>query len=144
MPIAKPETSVFISYGSADRPIASRLAGDLRRRGVKTWIDQTGIGPGQRWLEKIEEAVAQSDFLIAVLSRSSVGSKWVSREIRLALAQGVQERRAKLIPVAYQRCTLPRALSELQVVDLSTPAAYRKVLSACLRASQRPGRSRGT
>ena len=132
MPIAKPETSVFVSYGSADRPFASRLADDLRRRGVKVWIDQTGIGPGERWLKKIEEAVAQSDFLIAVLSRSSVGSRWVRREIRLALTQGIEERRAKLIPVAYERCPLPRALSQIQVVDVSTPAAYRRGLERVL------------
>jgi hypothetical protein len=132
MPIANPETSVFISYSSADRPFASRLADDLMRRGVKVWIDQAAIGPGARWLEKIEEAVAQSDFLIAVLSRSSVGSRWVRREIRLALAQGMQEKRAKLIPVAYERCSLPRALSQIQVVDLSTSAAYRRGLERLL------------
>ncbi len=102
------------------------------RRDVKVWIDQAGIGPGERWLERIEEGVAQSDYLIAVLSSSSVRSRWVRREIQLALVQGAQERRAKLVPVAYESCPLPRALSQYQVVDLSTPTAYRRGLDRLL------------
>lgn len=132
MPSPKPQTSVFISYSSADRAFASRLADDLMRRNVKVWIDQAGIGPGERWLEKIEDAVARSDYLIAVLSAMSVRSRWVRREIQLALAQGEREKRAKLIPVAYERCPLPRSLAQHQVVDLSTPAAYRRGLERLL------------
>jgi hypothetical protein len=38
--------SIFLSHSSADKPFARRLAGDLRARGVRVWLDEAEIGIG--------------------------------------------------------------------------------------------------
>lgn len=61
-------TSVFLSHSHADRPIARRLAADLRRAGHAVWIDEAEINIGDSLIEKIREGLDQVDFVAAIIS----------------------------------------------------------------------------
>ena len=58
---------VFISYARVDVEIAYQITEVLERGGHTPWIDHQLI-PGQRWQEKIEEAIRESDVFLLMLS----------------------------------------------------------------------------
>jgi hypothetical protein len=71
---------VFISYGREDRDIAQNLAEELRRRGLRPWLDSE-LTPGCNWKEEIQKAIENSQFCVVVLSETSGALKpWTSRE----------------------------------------------------------------
>jgi hypothetical protein len=49
--------SVFLSYASLDRDAARSVATGLRLAGVDVWWDEGGIGWGDDWQGKLEEAL---------------------------------------------------------------------------------------
>ena len=78
---------VFISYSSKDASEARRLARELTRHNVKTWIDEYEILPGDSIKKKISDGIRQSDFLIVIVSKNSLSSDWVRFEIEQAFAK---------------------------------------------------------
>ena len=64
---------IFLSYGRRDASaIAEEVAAFLGSRGFRVWQDRPEIKPGVPFLEKIEEAIHQSDVMVALLSPHSV------------------------------------------------------------------------
>ena len=70
---------VFISYTTADREHARRLATALERRGWTVWWDRT-ILPGSDWHAAIETALSNSRCAVVLWSQHSVESNWVRTE----------------------------------------------------------------
>jgi hypothetical protein len=51
--------SIFLSYAGLDREIATQVALGLKAAGVDVWWDREGIGWGDKWIHKIEDALTQ-------------------------------------------------------------------------------------
>jgi hypothetical protein len=108
---AHKKPTVFISYSHADSHFVDNLAGRLKETGVDVWIDKWMIKVGDSITGKINEGIGASDFLIIVLSRSSVKSKWVREELNTALVQNVEvEKGAFILPVLKEDCGIPSLL----------------------------------
>ncbi|MEP7288798.1 MAG: TIR domain-containing protein [Chloroflexota bacterium] len=76
---------VFISYSRADQAFISRLIDDLQARGVRVWIDQSGLEPGTPdWEDALREAIRASRALLLIASPNSRKSRYVKDEIRIA------------------------------------------------------------
>jgi Tol biopolymer transport system component len=106
-------TQVFISYARKDFSFVVRLANDLKNAGFEVWYDVSGISGGSRWMDKIEEAIRNSDFLVVVLSPESVVSEWVDREFLFA-----NKLRRKIIPLYYRDCDLSINYINLNYIDV--------------------------
>ncbi len=76
--------NIFISYSRTDTDYAIRFADDMVRRGFNVWIDREGIHHGADWFRKIEQAIAQADAVMVIMSPESEQSEWCEREIMLA------------------------------------------------------------
>ncbi len=77
---------VFISYAREDEAIASRLYRDLELHGANPWLDQEKILAGEDWERTIYEAIKNSSYFIALISKHSVGKRgFVQKELRKAL-----------------------------------------------------------
>ena len=63
--------SVFISYAHADEPLARDLADALRGHGLRVWIDQSELRIGDSLIERLAEAIAEGDFVVALVSDAS-------------------------------------------------------------------------
>jgi hypothetical protein len=111
--------SVFISYSSKDRRFARRLAEDIKPHGLKVWIDDGELKIGDSLIWKISEAVRTSDFLIVILSESSVNSSWVQKELEIAMMQEITQSRYKILPVLKDKCAVPAFLSGKLFADFS-------------------------
>jgi uncharacterized membrane protein YeaQ/YmgE (transglycosylase-associated protein family) len=86
--------NLFISYSSADRDIALRIATRLESNGHVVWIDHKGIRGGTKWAAEIVKAIEASDFIILLLSPDALTSDNVRKEIDLAA-----EEHKSLLPV---------------------------------------------
>ncbi|MBZ0099618.1 MAG: toll/interleukin-1 receptor domain-containing protein, partial [Taibaiella sp.] len=61
------------------------LSADLEKSGIDTWIDQTGIEPGEPvWEEVIRKAITQSFGILLIATTNSRNSRYVTGEINLA------------------------------------------------------------
>jgi hypothetical protein len=75
---------VFVSYASQDRAFAERLVNDLKAAGAEVWWDVSGIAEGD-FLDKINEALRNCQWLILVLTQHAIDSKWVNLEVNAAI-----------------------------------------------------------
>ena len=73
---------VFISHAThEDGAFANRLASDLERLGVDTWIAPKSIPAGEDWEQAIEQGIQTSPIFLLVITPSSMDSNWVQEEI---------------------------------------------------------------
>lgn len=110
-------SGVFISYSHKDRPFVERLAIDLKAKGLNLWYDQWELKVGDSLVDKINYGIKSQDFLITVLSKSSVKSEWVRRELNAALIKELQERRVVILPIVIEDCDIPPLLSDKVYAD---------------------------
>jgi len=110
-------SSVFISYSSKDKNFASRLATDLKSKGLNVWFDQWEFKVGDSLIKKLGAAIKAHDYLIVVLSNSSVKSEWVMKELSTGLVKELKERRVVVLPVVIEDCDIPTLLSDKVYAD---------------------------
>ncbi len=109
---------IFLSHSSADRPFTTKLADVLRRHGVPVWYSDTNILGAQQWHDEIGAALGRCDWLVLVLSPSSVASRWVKRELLFPLQQDRFD--GQIVPLLHQSCDhaeLSWTLASLQMID---------------------------
>jgi hypothetical protein len=111
--------SVFISYTQHDKERARRIAHALAGHAISVWLDQDEILPGDALRPKIEEAIRSSEYFLVLLSRSSLNSKWVTRELEVALQHNADAARRRIIPVRVENVAIPPQLEEFRYVDLT-------------------------
>lgn len=110
--------SVFVSHASGDARVASRVAMGLKAFDYDTWYDDWELLPGDSIIERIEAAISEADVLLVLLSRSSVDSKWVRRELSTGLARQLSGKGVMVIPVVVEDCEIPDILADTKYVDL--------------------------
>lgn len=134
----------FIAYNSVDKPFALSLAESLRQVGIKVWIDETEILPGDLFQDKIEWAL-QSVSAVTVLCGCHGLSPWEQVETRAALIESVQ-RGISVIPVTLPGTAddpdLPMFLRSFSILDMTSGAtseSITKLATAIIQAKH--GRS---
>ncbi len=91
--------SVFISYSARDTPLVERLHADLQAKGVRCWYAPEDLKIGDRIRVGIDEAIRLHDKLLLVLSKHSVASDWVEKEVETAMEQERRQKRTVLFPI---------------------------------------------
>jgi hypothetical protein len=79
--------SCFISYSRMDEEFTKNLHGDLRSEGVQCWFDWEDLKIGDEIRPSIDDAIRRCDKLLIVLSKNSVGSPWVRKEVETAFGK---------------------------------------------------------
>jgi len=83
------QKSIFISYASMDKDIASHVVSFLESRGQQCWIAPRNILPSADWAESIIDAVDASSGMVLLLSRHSNESPQVRREVERSVDRGI-------------------------------------------------------
>ena len=91
--------SVFISYSSKDQEFVERLYSDLQNKKVRCWYAPEDLKTGDKFRTRIDESIRLHDKLLLVLSRDSVSSNWVEKEVETAMEKEAQQKRTMLFPV---------------------------------------------
>ena len=77
--------SCFISYSCEDDEFARSLHDDLQNNGVRCWFAPEDLKVGDKFRGRIDDALRIHDKLLIVLSKNSVRSSWVEKELETAL-----------------------------------------------------------
>ena len=130
--MALPRADVFLSYSSADQNVARRLANDLKSAGIAVWYDEFRLKAGDPILHTIREGIERADVLLVLVSKNSIASKWVDRELRDAFEQFGERGAPVIIPVCVDDAPVPEFLKSIKQVDLGSD--YDEGLRQILRA----------
>jgi hypothetical protein len=87
----------FLSYSTADREAVTALAETLSGRGIRVWLDQWELRPGDLIQPRIEEAIQSSKNFVIFVGPGSPGP-WQEVEKQLAFAIQVGKEN-RIIPV---------------------------------------------
>lgn len=115
-------SSIFLSYAGLDRKLAAQIAEGLKTAGVEVWWDQEGIGWGDNWIHKLEDALTQCGGYVILVGASGV-RRWVKFELSLAIKRHI-EQDLPIFPLLLAGVTpesLPPFLGTLQAEPLPDP-----------------------
>lgn len=132
-PIVVAVSSIFLSHSHADKPFVRRLAEDLRRDGYVVWLDEAEIEVGDSLIEKIREGIDRMAFVGAVLSAASIQSRWVAKELDVAMNKEIEGRRVAVLPILLEDVELPGFLVGKAYADFRDPAKYHGALAKLKR-----------
>ncbi len=110
---------VFLCHASQDKPAVWRLHRYLTQHGVKPWLDQVDLLPGEDWEVEIPNAIFSSDVILVCLSKNSVNKEgMVQKEISFALDKALEKPgKIFIIPLKLEECDVPSRLNRYQWVD---------------------------
>ncbi len=77
--------SCFISYSHEDKSFARRLHDQLQGRGIRCWLDEHELLPGDDLKDMVDRGIRLWDKVLLCCSKASLTSWWVDKEIELAL-----------------------------------------------------------
>lgn len=112
--------AIFVSYSRKDKVFARFLANRLRKEGAKVWVDEGELNIGQSLWSTIAQTVGRVRFVVAIISRNSIRSRWVRKELALAMHREITSSKdAFVIPILIDDARMPIALSDKLFCDLS-------------------------
>jgi formylglycine-generating enzyme required for sulfatase activity len=133
---------VFLCHASQDKPAVWNLYRYLKQRGVKPWLDQADLLPGEDWEVEIPNAIYSSDVILVCLSKNSVDKEgYVQKEISFALDKAMEKPgKIFIIPVKLEECEIPKRLTRYQWVNLfGTDGRKRLLMGLNKRVSELVG-----
>jgi TIR domain len=128
---------IFISYSHQDREFVDRLALQLVQNRINVWVDRWELNVGDSLLSRIQDAITGASALLVVLSRASVSSAWVEKEINSGLVRELEEHRVIVLPVLIEDCQIPVFLREKVYADFRSnfDAGLKRILESVARIS---------
>jgi TolB-like protein len=79
--------SIFLSYASEDRQPARSIGDALSKLGIDVWLDESELGGGDAWDQKIRKQIRECDFFMPIVSARTEARHegYFRREWRLAV-----------------------------------------------------------
>ena len=109
---------IFVSHSHQDNAWCRLFVAALQRLEYDVWYDETGLGGGDRWVQTIECELENREVFAIILTSHALASKWVQRELQLALTA---ERR--IVPLLLQDVQVTGFLRTYQHIDATEMAA---------------------
>jgi hypothetical protein len=135
--------SCFISYASKDEMLARRLHADLQASGVRCWFAPEDLKIGNKFRQRIDEAIHLQDKLLLLLSEYSIASIWVENEVEAALEKEDRQQREVLFPIRLDDAVMQTPLAWAAMLrrtrhignftNWTKPEAYQSAFDQLLR-----------
>ena len=134
--------SCFISYSNDDRDFAEKLRNDLQNNDIHCWYIPEDMKIGDNAQHHMEQTIHIHEKQVLVLSKNSMTSQWVEKEIENANGTSMKKKINVLIPVRTDTAVLES--DQAWAVDLrdsggildfsnwKTPGSYQKTLKHLL------------
>ena len=91
--------SCFISFSGNDRDFVEKIGDDLQREGIRCWYAPEEMKMGDAIRQQVDQQIRVQDKLVVVLSKFSVESPWIQKEVEAAIKEEQNRNRAVLFPV---------------------------------------------
>jgi small GTP-binding protein len=124
---------VFLSHSSKDKPAVRDLARRLKDDGLRVWLDEWEIRPGDMIGLKIEQGLQQSRTLVLVMSANAFASDWVTLERHTALFRDPTNAQRRFIPLLLEDTEINDTLKQYAYVDWrqQSDEQYERLKAAC-------------
>ena len=131
---------IFLSHNSKDKPRVRNLAERLREGGLRVWLDEWVIRPGDDIYLAIERGVEASRTLVLCMSRATFDSDWVTLERSTVIFRDPANRDRRFIPLLLADCEIPDAIRRYRYIDYRDEgeAAFRELMEACGTEAEAP------
>lgn len=116
--------NVFLSHNSKDKDFVHKLALDLKCHGVNVWLDEAELKIGDSLIEKIREGIDGVDYVAVILSPNSIQSRWVQKEVDVAMTLEINGKEIKVLPLMLESCELPGFLLGKFYADFTEDLKY--------------------
>ena len=83
--------SIFLSYASEDRQPARSIGEALGTYGIDVWLDESALGGGDAWDQKIRKQIRECDYFMPIISARTEARHegYFRREWRLAVERSM-------------------------------------------------------
>ena len=108
---------VFLSHASVDAAAVRELAQRLKADGLRVWLDEWVIQPGDLIPQAIEDGLESSRTLVLVMSQAAFDSEWVTLERHRVLFRDPTNRQRRFIPLRLDDCEIKESLKPYAYVD---------------------------
>lgn len=127
-------SKIFLSHTSLDKPFVRKLAADLMKNGHSVWIDEAEIKIGESLIGKIREGLDSVDYVAVILSKASIQSEWVKKELEIASNREIKAKKVIVLPLIIEHVELPGFLEGKLYGDFSDESKYEETLQLLLRS----------
>lgn len=121
---AAPVYDAFLSYrhGDPDRRYAEELVQVIEAHGLRAAIDVRDFAPNEHFLREMERCVKESRFTLCVVTAKYLESDHTNEEAVIAKTLDLSQRTRRVLPLIYERVTLPVWLHGLSGIDFTAAA----------------------
>lgn len=116
------------------------LAERLRKDGLRVWLDEFVLRPGDNIPAKIEEGLERSRVLVLCLSAAAFGSDWARLESYTFRFRDPLNQERRFIPLRLDETPIKGTLAQFVFIDWRAEARdleYAKLIEACRPATRR-------
>ena len=129
---------VFISYSFRDTDLAIKLERILSGKGFQIRREDETSLANQRLTDAIPKRIAAAEVILQLLTSASNASEWVAREFEYATELRDKDHAIVLLPVVFEKASLPEAVKRWWYLDASSEGLTDQVIATierlCLRA----------
>ena len=128
---------IFISYCRRDNYFVQMLHMAIQREGISCWRDIHCITGGDNVPKEVVKAIKACKIMLAIVSIDSNESKWVKREIDIALSNEI-----KILPIVIGRATIPSVLASRHYLSSPPHGSIEEItkgIAAAIKKETRPG-----
>lgn len=116
--LLRKDNIVFISHDHDDADFAELLKLKLEKEGIESWLDTERLKIGQDWREEIDQGIANSVAVIAIMTPEARKSEYVTYEWAFAWGKG-----KKIFPLMLKQTQLHPRLESLQYLNFTNNPA---------------------
>lgn len=115
---AKNKPKVFISHSKNDIDFIKRIYADLKCCQIEPWLDSEEIRHGQPWLDAIfETGIPTCDCVLVYLSKHSIDSAMVKKEIDVSILTKLRDNRISFLPYVADSAIRRELRPDLQAIQ---------------------------
>ncbi len=141
----KDKYDVFLSHSSKDKAEVRAVAERLRGDGLRVWLDEWEIRPGDSIPSKVEEGLERSRVLVLCMSANAFGSDWAGLEAGTFRFRDPLNKERRFIPLRLDDAPVKGSLAQFLYVDWRPEArggSYARLLEACRPPARKPAAAR--
>jgi len=109
---------VFISHSHKNIEIADKLVEELSRHNIDAFLDSSAINLGNDIKKRIEDNLAETNWLIPIITNDYNKSKRVDIELQKAVLIENKRQAKMILPVVFGDVEVPGILANREYVDL--------------------------
>jgi len=128
---------VFLSHSTKDKPAVREVARRLKAAGLRVWLDEWEIKPGDPITSRISDGLEQSRILLFFMSENAFSSEWAALERDTALFRSPQNADRRFIPLRLDDAPIKLIISNYAYIDWrqKSEEEFAKLLEVCRTSS---------